>query len=93
MTGIGVGDRPGVGQQDVRGDPLERPSGVLVGVTPGVVDVERGAVVDQPRPAVPDEQVRVLGGSVRVRRQGVEPDDIGGERGIDDGPRRWPPPG
>ena len=47
-----------------------------------VVEVERGAVVDQPQPAVPEQQVRVLRGAVDVRHERVEPDDVGGELGV-----------
>ena len=65
-------------------DPLERPPRVGVRVAPGVVDVQRGAVVDEPRPAVPDEEVRVLGRAIRVRHERIEPDDVGREVGIDD---------
>ena len=46
-----------------------------------VVEVERRAVVDQPEPAVPEEQVRVLRGAVDVRHERVEPDDRGRELG------------
>ena len=43
------GDRRRERQQDVVGETLGvRPTGVRVGVAPGVVDVERRAVVDQP---------------------------------------------
>ena len=66
------------------GDPLERPAGVLVRVSPGVVDVESGTVVDQPRPAMPDEQVRVLRRAVGVGDQRIEPDHVGREVGVDD---------
>ena len=48
----------------------------------GMVEVERRAVVDQPEPLVPPEEVRVLGGPVDVRHEGVEPYDVGGEVGI-----------
>ncbi len=62
---------------------------MLVRVAPGVVDVQRRAVVDQPWPAVPHEQVRVLRRSVRVGHEGIEPDDVGGEVRVDpSGP--WP---
>ena len=44
--------------------------------------VERGPVVDQPRPTVPDEQVRVARRTVDVRDERVEPHDPGGEIGI-----------
>ena len=70
-----VVDRPGERQQHVVADALERPLGVLVGVAPGVVDVQRGPVVDQPDPAVPDEQVRVGRGAVGVGHERVEPHD------------------
>ena len=39
-------------------------------------------MVDQPHPAVPHEQVRIPRGAVDVRRQRVEPDDIGGDGGV-----------
>ena len=38
------------------------------GIAPRVLDVQRRTVVDQPEPAMPDEEVRVLRGPVDVRR-------------------------
>ena len=64
------------------GDPREGPPGVRRRVRPGVLDVERRAVVDEPQAAVPDQQVDVLGRPVDVRDEGVEPDDVGREVGI-----------
>ena len=69
-------------------DPLEGSARVLVGVAPRVVDIQRGAVIDEPWPAVPHEQVRVLHGSVRVGDERIEPHDVGGEGRIDDLARR-----
>ena len=66
---VGRRDRARERQQDVIASPLERAAGMRVRVAPGVVDVQRGAVVDQPRPAVPDEQVRVPRRAVGVRRR------------------------
>ena len=51
---------------------------MLFAVAPGVVDVERRAVVDQPHPPVPDEHVRVLRRPIGVGDERVEPDDVGG---------------
>src|SRR5258705_6699446 len=65
-------------QQHVLGGPLERPPGVLCWIAPRVMDVERGAVVDEPRPAVPDEHVGIFRRAVRVGDKGVEPDDVSG---------------
>ena len=42
-----------------------------------VMEVQCGAVVDQPEPLVPDEQVRVPRRAVDVRHERVEPDDVG----------------
>src|SRR3954451_1931696 len=64
---IGGGDRPRVWQQDVLAHELEGPSSVLVRISPRVMDVQGGTVVDQPGTAVPDEKVRVLDGPIRVR--------------------------
>ena len=69
-------------QQDVVGDRVERPSGVLGRIAPGVVDEQRRAVVDEVQPTMPGEDVRVAGRSVGVRDEGVEPDDVGGEVGV-----------
>ena len=49
----------------------------------GVLAKERRAVVDQPDLLVPDEQVGVAVRAVDVRDERVEPDDVGGERGVD----------
>ena len=51
----------------------------------GVVEVQRGAVVDQPEAVVPPEEVRVLRRAIDVRHERVEPDDVGGEVGIGGG--------
>ena len=77
---VGLVDRAGERQQDVVADALERPRGVLVRVAPGVVDVQRGAVVDEPGPAVPDEQVRVGRRPVGFVDERVEPHDVRGDR-------------
>src|SRR6187399_2754859 len=71
---IGFVDRASVWEEDVIGDPFERPSGVLVGIGPGVMDVEGRTVVDEPRAPVRDDEVRVARRAVRVDRQVVEPD-------------------
>src|SRR5829696_9685491 len=75
---VGLRDVPGAGQQDVVADRGKRAVGVGRRVLPSVLQVERGAVVDQPQPPVPQQQVRVLRRAVDVRAQGVEPDDLGG---------------
>ena len=53
-----------------------------------MVEVERRAVVDEPEPVVPEQQVRVLGRAIDVRHERVEPDDVGREPGIGRGARR-----
>ena len=58
-SGFSFRDRARERQQDVVADRLERTVGVGLGLAPGVVDVERGAVVDQPQPSVPAQQVGV----------------------------------
>jgi hypothetical protein len=78
---VGLDERPGERAQDVLAQPRERPPGVAAGLAPGVVDVERRTVVDQPRAAVPDDDVRVLRRPVGVRGVGVEPQDVGRELG------------
>ena len=62
-------------------DRRERAARVRGVALRGVMEVERGTVVDQPQAVVPDQQVRVLGGAVDVRHECVEPDDVGGELG------------
>ena len=52
-------------------------------VVPGMVHVERGAVIDHPEFVMPDEQVRILGRAIDVHDERVEPDDRGGQRSID----------
>src|SRR5690348_182530 len=44
---------------------------------PGVVKIQRRAMIDQPEPAVPRQDVGIAHGAVRVRDIGVEPDDLG----------------
>ena len=48
---------------------------------PVVVEDQRGAVVDQPGPAVPQQHVRVAPGAVDVADERVEPQHPAGERG------------
>ena len=75
---VGCGDGRGERQQDVVGEPLRvRSAGVPVRVAPGEVDRQRRAMIDQPRPAAPGEEVRVPRRAVRVRQEPVEPDDAG----------------
>jgi hypothetical protein len=75
---VGGPQAAGEREKHMVGDQRERIAGAR-GDRAGVVLVEGGAVVDQPRPAVPDEQVAVPRGPVDVRRERVEPDDVGGE--------------
>jgi hypothetical protein len=72
----------------VLGESGERSPRVGRRIPPGVVDVERRAVVDQPRRPVPDEDVRVLRRAVRVCHQPVEPDDVGCQLGRRERPDR-----
>ncbi len=73
----------GSGQQDVllpaRQHPVDRPG------RPGpvVVYVQRRAVVDEPEPPAPDEQVRVPPRPVHVQGQRVQPEHSGGEGRVD----------
>jgi hypothetical protein len=48
-----------------------------------VVGVERRAVIDQPRRSLPDEEVGVAVGAIRIGRERVQPHDGGGERRAD----------
>ncbi len=66
-------------EQDVVLDQRERLVGVLCGVQTAVVEVQRGAVVDQPQPVVPEQQVGVARGAIDVGGERVEPHDVGGE--------------
>ena len=67
-------------QQDVSRDERKRSPRPLVGrAGPVVMDVERGAVVDQPGAALPDQQVRVAVGPIGIGHQSVEPDQPRGE--------------
>ncbi len=82
-TCVGLGDRARGRQQHV---VCEHRHGLVHGVCerPLSVQAEEGRpVVDQPRPPVPDQQVRVAVRAVDVGHEGVEPDDVGGEAGID----------
>ena len=72
-------DRAAAGQQDVGADRRERAARLGRRVRPGVLAVERGAVVDQPQAAVPDQQVGVLRRAVDVGGQRIEPDDRRGQ--------------
>ena len=69
------------GEEDVVADGGEGAPGVGRRVAPGVLAVQRGAVVDEPQPSVPGEQVGVLRRAVHVGGQRVEPDDRGGHVG------------
>jgi hypothetical protein len=73
---VGVGRvhvRPGAGQR-VRGGVVG-PAGGGLNVGPGVVEDQRGAVVDQVNPAVPQQHVRVAPRPVDIADQRVEPED------------------
>jgi hypothetical protein len=76
---VRIRDRGRVRQQHMVAHGLETSARVLRRDVLGVMEVERRAVVDQPEPVVPPEQVRVLRRPVDVRREGVEPDDVRGE--------------
>ena len=76
---VGRGDVAGARQQHVVADRRERAQRLGGRVLPRVLQVERGAVVDQPQPAVPEQQVGVLRRAVDVGRERVEPDDLGGQ--------------
>ena len=82
-AGRDVAQDVGAGVEGLRGEPLRvrRPA------RPAVVEVERGAVVDEPRVAVPDQEVGVAPRAVDVGGEGVEPQDVG--RGVG---RGWPRP-
>ena len=69
----------GVRQQHVLGDLRERRPLVPGRRLRRVVEEERRAVVDQPQPAVPEQEVRVARRPVDVRHERVEPDDAGRE--------------
>src|SRR4051812_4165945 len=61
---VGLRDRAGEGEQDVVADRREAVGRAGDRIARGVVDVERGAVVDQPQSVVPAQQVRVARGAV-----------------------------
>src|SRR5258706_1476858 len=72
-------------EQHVRANECERaPRAPRVHGSPVVVRVQRGAVIDEPRRAMPDEQIRVAMRTIRIRRERVEPHrarrDLGGMR-------------
>src|ERR671916_437549 len=81
QRGVRLGDGPGEGQQHVVAGCRERALARRLPALPGVVEVERGAVVYEPQTVVPGEEVRVARGAVHVGYEGVEPEDTGGEVG------------
>src|SRR5215813_11150954 len=50
---------------------------------PGVVKVERGAMIYEPEALMPEEQVGVASRAVHVGDVGIEPNDGGGEVGVE----------
>jgi hypothetical protein len=60
-------------------DLLERAAAALQIVRPVVMKIERGAVIDQPQFAMPDEQIRIARSPIDIRDIGVEPDDRRGQ--------------
>ncbi len=78
---VGLLDRGGEREEDVLGDAVEGTGGVGVGLVPGVMDVQRRPVVDQPGPPIADDQVGVARRAVRIDGQIVEPHDVRGPFG------------
>jgi hypothetical protein len=83
QPGVDLGDRSGHAEQDMLGDGGKGGAPGLGERPVAVMPVRGRAVVDQPRPSVPDEQVGVRRRAVDVGDEGVEPDDRGGEGGVD----------
>jgi hypothetical protein len=84
QRGVGRGDVAAGGEQHVLPHQREgRPRARLVHAAPVVMHVQRGAVIDQPRPPLPDEQVRVASRAVHVGHERVEPDHARRQLGVD----------
>ena len=79
---VDLGDAARPGQQHMVADQRKRIQRRRRIAEPGVVEVERRAVVDEPELAMPDQHVGVARGPVEVGHEGVEPDDARGELGI-----------
>ena len=78
----GVFDGIGPREKDVMADGGERGLGHPFDIAPVVVEVERGAVVDEIESLVPIEEVGVVGGAIDVDDEGVESDGLGGGAAI-----------
>src|SRR5215472_3185922 len=48
-------------------------------LVPGMVEVQRGAMVYKPDPAMPDQQIGIARRTIHVGDKGVEPDDLRGQ--------------
>src|SRR5687767_256210 len=79
-------------------DLRERAAASHAVIVPRVMEKERRAVVDQPEPAVPHQEIAVARRAIDVGNQGVEPDDLrrqaffAGHRSVDqwiEGDRAW----
>src|ERR1700760_1915612 len=46
---------------------------------PGVMEVERGAMIDQPEFFIPPEHIGIAGCAVYIEQERVQPDDLRGE--------------
>ncbi len=79
---VGIGEPGRERQQDVVLDRREGIARTLVELARCMVEVERGAVIDQPEPVVPDEHVGVARRAVEVAHERVEPDDARRELGV-----------
>src|ERR1700677_2520117 len=53
------------------------PIGVLLWEQTGMLQVQSGAMVDQPQALMPDQEVRVACCAVHVRQERIEPHDVG----------------
>src|SRR5262249_43796604 len=52
-------------------------------ILPGVMEVESGAMVDEPEPPVPEQKIGVAGRTIHIGDEGIEPDDLRGEIAVE----------
>src|SRR5579875_241441 len=77
---VGLAKLAGNGQKHVIFDGAERRATALQVVCAGMMEVERGSVIDEPEPFVPEKHVGIAWSAIYISDIGIEPDDERGQQ-------------